>query len=370
MTATDPLGRLIWVGVRGAEPGDPALEADLDACARVGVGGVILFDVDAPARDRLMAEGAAPEDARRLATRNVLSPDQLRRLTDHLRARLGGHLIVSVDQEGGAVARLGPSRGFPETPSARAYAAMDARDRARAAAGLASTLAGAGIDLNLAPCVDVELAPDGPAIGALGRSFGADPRRVAALAGEQMDALRAGGLASCLKHFPGHGSAAGDTHLADVDITLTFDADAELAPYRALLGPDRPCAAAPDAVLVGHMIHRGLDAALPCSLSPRVIGGLLRGELGFDGVVITDALDMRAVAGRFRPGEASVLAILAGADAALDANNLGPERPCPAPEMLDALRVARRDGRLHDERIGRSLARLESLGRRRAGAAP
>jgi beta-N-acetylhexosaminidase len=369
----DPLiGRLIWVGVRGGGPGDPTLEAELDRCARAHAGGVILFDVDVPERDRLRGEGLAEAEARAGAPRNILAPEQARGLVRSLRARLGSGLIVSVDQEGGLVSRLGPARGFPASPSPRDYAAMPDDRRLDAARTLAGSVASVGIDLNLAPCVDVAVNPDGPGHTALGRSFGRDPARVAALAGEQIDAMHAAGVSCCLKHFPGHGSARGDTHLGLVDITETFDEAAELAPYRTLLGPARPCAGAPDAVMISHLVHRGYDADRPASLSAAVVTGLLRGRLGFDGLVLTDSLDMRAVADRFGAGEAAVLALEAGADVALEANNLSERIPCPAPEIHRAIRSAVDDGRLSVDRLEASAARLDAfLERRRArGAGP
>ncbi len=353
------IGRLIWVGVRGAEPGAPELEAELDRCAAAHVGGVILFDVDVPERDRLRREGFEEAAARAGAPRNVIDPAQTRRLVAYLRERLGEHLIVSVDQEGGFVSRLAPGRGFPAAPSPRDYAAMADGERAAAAARLAEAVASVGIDLNLAPCVDVAVNPEGPGHTALGRSFGRDPARVAALAAEQIDAMHARGVSCCLKHFPGHGSARGDTHFGLVDITETFDEPAELAPYRALLGEGGPRSEAPDAVMVSHLVHRGYDAERPASVSRSIITGLLRGAVGFDGLVLTDSLDMRAVADRFGAGEAAVLALGAGADVALEANNLSERAPCPAPEMGASIRSAVEDGRLTVGRIESSVERLE-----------
>ncbi|MEQ8769720.1 MAG: glycoside hydrolase family 3 N-terminal domain-containing protein [Phycisphaerales bacterium] len=345
------IGRLIWVGVRGTTPGDAVLEAEIDRCAAAHVGGVILFDVDVPKRDRLRAEGLSEPDARLGAPRNILSPDQTRGLVEHLRARLGDDLIVSVDQEGGHVSRLNARRGFAESPSPGAFARLDDAARRRAAATLAQTVASAGCDLNLAPCVDVAVNPDGPGHTALGRSFGRDPERVAALAREQIEAMRRAGVHACLKHFPGHGSARGDTHLGLVDITDTWIRDDELRPYQELKD-------LADAVMISHLVHRGLDPERPCSVSPRVIDGLLRAELGYDGVVVTDSLDMRAVSERFAPGEAGVLALQAGADVVLEANNLAKPAPCPAPEIHAAIRAAVEDGRLDERRVHQSAERI------------
>lgn len=354
------IGRMIWVGIRGAVPGDAVLESELALCESASVGGVILFDVDVPGRDAGRASGLDEAAARLASPRNVLDPGQTARLVGYLRERLGPGLIVSVDQEGGVVSRLSPARGFPPVPSARDYAALDVAGRASACGRMVSGLLSAGVDLNLSPCVDVAVNPDGPGHTGLGRSFGRDPARVASMAREQIDAMHAGGIACCLKHFPGHGSAEGDTHHGLVDVTRTWVWEDELAPYRELLG-------VADTVMVAHVLHRGLDAARPASLSGAVIGGLLRGELGYDGVVLTDSLDMRAVSDRYGAGEASLLAVLGGVDAVLEGNNLSAVAPCPAPRIHARLREAVRRGELTEDRIMRSVSRLERLSARRVG---
>lgn len=351
------IGRVIWVGVRGAEPGDGVLDAELDRCAEAHAGGVILFDVDVPERDRLRSQGLEEESARANAPRNIHSPEQCRALVQHIKDRLGEHVIVSVDQEGGFVSRLAPRRGFAEVPAPRDYARLDEAERARAARSLADTLAQAGVDLNLSPCVDVAVNPEGPGHTALGRSFGRDPQRVTQCAREQIEAMHREGVAACLKHFPGHGSARGDTHFGLVDITDTWERDDELRPYRELFTPRQ----GPVALMISHLVHRGLDPELPCSLSPAVIEALAREQLGFDGIVLTDSLDMRSIADRFDAGRATVLALAAGADAALEANNLTEVVPCPAPRMHHAIKQAIESGELDFAQLERSAARLDTF---------
>lgn len=355
------VGRLIWVGLRGAEPGEPQLEAELERCKQACVGGVILFDVDVPERNRQLGLGLDEERARLASPRNIIDPEQAKRLVGYLKEELGEHLIVCIDQEGGQVCRLNPARGFASSPAPRDYAEMSDGERFEAAHVLARTIAGIGVDLNLGPCVDVAINPDGPGHTALGRSFGRDPDRVIKCAREQIDALHAHGVGCSLKHFPGHGSASGDTHFGLVDITETFVEPDELAPYRALCaqhGDEGPRA---DSVMISHLVHRGYDPELPASVSRPTITGLLRDSIGFDGVVLTDALDMHAIADRFGMGEAAVRAIEAGADCALEANNLTHTYPCPAPEIHAALTRAVNDGRLTAARLAESVARLDRL---------
>jgi beta-N-acetylhexosaminidase len=347
------------VGIRGAVPGDPLLERDLDACAEAGVGGILLFDVDVPTLRRAERDGASREEAVARAPRNILDPEQLRGLIDHLRVRLGEEILICVDQEGGRVARLAPARGFLPDPAAAVFAELSARERGEAARAQARQLRELGFDLNFAPCVDLALQPRNEVIVGRQRSYGRDPEAVIEAARKVVEAHAESRVAACLKHFPGHGSSEGDTHLGMVEITRTWRREEELAPYRALL--DRPGVA----VMVAHLMHLDLDARRPASLSPAFIEGLLRGELGFGGVVVTDSIDMRAIRDRYSPEEAVVAAIDAGADLVVDAFNLEPREEHPAMTLVRALRRAVEEGSLRggEARIRESLGRLAGLRR-------
>ncbi|MEC9373449.1 MAG: glycoside hydrolase family 3 N-terminal domain-containing protein [Planctomycetota bacterium] len=341
------IGRLIMVGVRGAEPGDPALESDLDACVEARCRGVILFDRDLPSG----------------GSRNIRSPEQVRRLTSHLRNRLGPDTLIAIDQEGGRVARMKPEAGFAPSITASAFARLSPPDRRREADRLAQSVADADIDINFAPCVDLASNPANPIIAALDRAFSADPNIVFTMAGEIVDAHHRAGVAPCLKHFPGHGSSTADSHLGVADITETFDADRELAPYRRLLSRDE-ATEGPIAVMTGHLAHRAIDDALPASLSHSHTTGLLRQEIGFGGVIVADSIDMAAVAERHSIEESAVLALRAGADVILDCNNApGPSRPCPALRIRAAIAEAVRADRtgVTERRIHESADRIRQL---------
>jgi len=355
--ASLPVGKLLCVGVRGAAPGDPQLEADLDACLKAGVGGVILFDVDVPTLMRRIAEGLSRPEALAASPRNILDPGQTAALIAYLRARLGADLWVAIDQEGGRVARLNARRGFQTEPSAAEFAALDPVDRETAAARQAGQLRKLGVDLNFAPCVDLALDPDNEIVVASGRCYGNNFKTVTDCADIVIGAHHAAGVAACLKHFPGHGSSRGDTHEGAVDITDTWVRDQELLPYRALA--DRPGVS----VMAGHVVHRGLDPDCPASLSHEVIDGLLRSELGFDGVVTTDSIDMKAVSSRWTPAEAAVMAVKAGVDLVVDGFNLLPDRAHPAPALAAALAAALDEGRLTARGIENAFERLDNLRR-------
>lgn len=355
-------GALLCVGVRGAHPGDPQLEADLDLCASVGVGSIVLFDVDVPRYRALLGEGIEGSQARRAAVRNVTAPGQVRALCDHLRRRLGGGVVILVDQEGGQVARFRPEHGFADSlPSATAFAALTPDEQRVAARAQARELAAAGIDGNLAPVLDLGSRPEGP-LAVKERTFSADPDVVVACARVVIEAHRAMGLASCIKHFPGLGSATLDTHHARPILGEAFDPEVELVPWRALLAAARP----PEMVMASHAVWPAVDPERPVSLSPAALCGILRGEMGYEGVIATDSLDM-AGAGADSV-EAAVAALKAGADLLMDAVNLGGGADGvehPARRLAEAIVEAVEGGAVAGgwSEIERRAARVRSLRR-------
>jgi len=247
-----------------------------------------------------------------LFARNVDAPEQLAELVRELQAiaRDAGHdlpLLVAVDQEGGRVARL--RAPWTEWPPLRALGRLDSEDHARRMGeALAAELKACGIGCDFAPVVDVDTNPRNPVIG--DRSFGDDPERVGRLGAAMIRGLQGGGVVACAKHFPGHGDTDVDSHLAlpAVDHSRARLEDVELRPFRAAI------AAGVASIMTAHVLVRELDDRRPATLSPVVVDGLLRRELGFDGVIVSDDLEMKAVAERWRPAEAALLAAQAGCD--------------------------------------------------------
>ena len=333
----DQIARMLLVGFRGTTPEEAS--ATLADIRERSLGGVLLFDIDVPTGARV---------------RNIVSPGQLRELTDALRAAAGDRgLIIAVDQEGGHVARLGPDRGFPATISAADLGSRADLDYTRAAAvELAGTLVDAGIDLNLAPVVDLNLNPANPIIGALGRSFGPDPELVVAQAEAFISGHRAVGVRTALKHFPGHGSAAADTHLGVVDVTGLWR-EVELEPFRRIIA-DGLC----DSVLTAHVFNAQLDAARPATLSAPIVTGMLRDRLGWDGVVISDDLQMGAIRQQFGYDKAVALALEAGVDLLTIANQQVFEEGIVS-RTVDLVEELVRSGRIGEDRIAASVARLD-----------
>jgi beta-N-acetylhexosaminidase len=276
-------GQLLFAGFEGAQ-----LPEDLGALIAAGrVGGVVLF------------------------ARNVETPAQLRALVDdlHAQAPAGAALAVAIDQEGGRVQRCrAPWTDWPAMRRLGERGALDGtRELARA---LARELADLRIDVDFAPCVDVDGGPADAVIG--DRSFSSEPEQVARHAAAFVEALQGEGVAACAKHFPGHGDTLSDSHdeLPRLDRDLERLRSQELVPFRAA------ARAGVASVMTGHLLLPQLDPTLPCTLSPEAIG-LLRDEIGYDGLVFGDDLEMKAVADRFSPDELVQCALSAGVDALL-----------------------------------------------------
>ncbi|WKX72507.1 glycoside hydrolase family 3 protein [Streptomyces sp. XD-27] len=289
--------------------------------------------------------------------RNIASPDQLADLTAQLRAERAD-LLVAIDEEGGDVTRLEVRTGS-SFPGNLALGAVDDTALTRSVAReLGRRLAACGVNLNWAPSADVNSNPRNPVIGV--RSFGADPELVARHTAAYIEGLQGAGVAACTKHFPGHGDTAVDSHhdLPRIDADLTTLAARELVPFRAAV------AARTKAVMSAHILLPALDPELPATLSPAALHGLLRrpvadGGLGFDGLIVTDGMEMQAISATYGIERGSVLAIAAGADAICVGGGLADEDTVL--RLRDALVAAVRDGRLPQERLADAAARVRAL---------
>jgi beta-N-acetylhexosaminidase len=327
---------MLLVGFRGFEirPTDT-----IAAALSEGLGGVILFDKDQATGGR----------------RNIMSPEQIASLTRALRDAATVPLLIAIDQEGGRVARLNPGLGFPATQSEAAIGATnDPGVALRAGRAMGATMADAGIDLDLAPVVDVNVDPGNPAIGALDRSFSADPSVVASMAEAEIHGLHEAGVRATLKHFPGLGSAGANTDFDAVDVTESWS-QSELEPFETLIGLDLP-----DAIMTAHILNRHLDPDAPASLSKATVEGILRKRLGWRGVVVTDDLGAVAITSRFERPEAMARAIEAGNDLLLFANQASYD-PDLVGHLLDEAGGLVASGRIAESRLDESVARLELL---------
>ncbi len=311
--------------------GGRVVDPDLDGLLARGVGGAVLF------------------------SRNVGAAREVRELTVELKRRARGPLFVAVDQEGGKVARL--REGFTRLPPLRALGERNdpalSRDYGRL---VGRELRAVGVDLDFAPVLDVDTNPENPVIGE--RSLGSDPTRVALHGVAFAEGLMSEGVAACGKHFPGHGDTRSDSHLELPRLPHTMERleEVELVPFRAAARAGFP------AIMTAHVVFEALDPTRPATLSPAVVGGLLRRTIGFSGVVFSDDLEMRAIADHYAIEEVVVGGLEAGVSAFLVCHDTA-----LAHRAIDAAAAAVRRGVLPEARIHEAADRVAALARRFAG---
>lgn len=284
------ISQMLMIGFPGTSVSDTMLINDLQ---KREVGGVILF------------------------AGNVESPSQLQQLTTQLKSNSQVPLFISIDQEGGRVARLKASNGYANTSTAYEIGTiLNNVFETQSWAGLmAGWLYDGGINIDLAPVADVDVNPTSPAIGNLDRSFSKIPDSVFIQCNWFIDEFHQKNILNTLKHFPGHGSAATDSHLGFTDITATW-ADSELVPFQKLIQNGYN-----DLIMSGHLYNANLDPEYPASLSNKILSGLLRDSLGFEGLIITDGMFMSAITENYSFEDAVTLSINAGNDILLYTTN-------------------------------------------------
>ena len=334
-TLDDDIGEMLLIGFRGiAFDSTDMLWRDL---THFRVGSVILFDYDAATGRR---------------GRNITSVPQVQSLCRQLR-RVKPDLLIGIDQEGGKVSRLHQRYGFPPIDSPKHSAQMGYDSVRSCARRTAQMLRNAGINLNFAPVADVDVNPECPVIGKLERSFSPSATEVTECCQIWIEEQRHHGVASCMKHFPGHGSAKGDTHKGLVDVSGSWK-ESELIPYSELAG-EVPM------VMTAHVINRQLDPdGLPASLSPRITA-YLRDTLGFNGVIVTDDLAMGAIVNEYSFEVALRMAIEAGADMLCLSNNGGTYDTEMVPKAVRIIKRLVADGTVSSERIHTSAERVRAL---------
>jgi beta-N-acetylhexosaminidase len=329
-------------------PHDPTEPGHCDVSS-FDPGPLLMVDIPGTRLDPATAEFLARHHIRAvcLFRRNLGTQDEVRTLTRELRRVMGPGALIGLDQEGGAVVR---STFLPQPPSAMALGAAGSEALAReVGAAVARGLRGLGINWNFAPVADVNNNPDNPVIAE--RSFGEDAHTVSRMAAAWMDGALAEGVACCVKHFPGHGDTHVDSHL---ELPTVDKSRAELDALELL--PFKQLSAQAPAVMTAHIVYPQIDPDHPATLSRRVLHGILREEWGYDGVVITDALMMKAISERYGHARAAVLALNAGADLILAQGS-----PAQQHDAIESLRAAFADGRLQAAQGARACARLDAL---------
>lgn len=306
------------------------------------IGGVILFDYDC------ITETPG---------KNILSPSQLKLLTQDLQqcahdAKLPP-LFIAIDYEGGKVNRLKEQHGFIATHSAKAVATLPLPEATAYFNEMAKQLKTFGINLNFAPCIDMAVNPNNPVIVDKDRSFSDDPEVVIKYASCMAEAFEQYGILYAPKHFPGHGSSSTDTHHGFVDITSTWD-PIELSPFQALINSKHP----PPMLMTAHLINEQLDpSGFPATLSRPILTDLLREKLHFQGLIISDDMQMRAISDTYTMPQAVLQAINAGVDILLIGNQLA-AAPHHAADLVDIIEDAVMAGKLTQTRIEASYQRI------------
>ncbi|PCI87741.1 MAG: glycoside hydrolase family 3 [Hyphomicrobiales bacterium] len=249
---------------------------------------------------------------------NVGTAAQMLRLTVAIEAASPYKTFITIDQEGGRVARMKPEHGAPRLPSAKQMTMLSQQAAHDKYYETAQFLRGSGFNVNFGPVVDLEINKDNPIIAKLERSYGTDTKNVSEYAFMFVDAHHRAGMLTALKHFPGHGSSAGDSHKGFVDISKTWN-EIELVPFKNMIGWK-----AADMVMVAHVFLDSMsdDGKVPTSLSRKAITDVLRGQLGYDGVVVSDDMAMGAIANEFTAKVAIIKAINAGTDIVMMSSNL------------------------------------------------
>ena len=283
-----------------------------------------------------------------LYARNVSSPEQLAALTARLHAENPG-LIIAIDEEGGDVTRLEAATGSSYPGNLALGAVDDARLTRSVARSMGADLAAAGIDLDLSPVADVNSNPINPVIGV--RAFGTRPGPVARQTAAWVEGLQEAGVAACAKHFPGHGATSHDSHLA-LPVVDEDPHSGALEPFRAAI------AAGVRAVMSAHIVVATIDS-VPATISAKVMTGLLRRELGFDGLAVSDGLEMRAISDGVGIADGTVFALGAGCDLLCIGGGLAGEEI--AVELRDAIVAEVREGRVSETRLAEAAARVGDL---------
>ncbi len=287
---------------------------------------------------------------------NVENPEQLKQLVKTLKSaeKNGLPLLIAVDEEGGKVQRLSSSNGFMDFLSAKNIAQNKTPRQARGIyADMAEMLKETGINLNLAPCVDVD-NPNSPAIGKKERSLSNDSEKIVVYSEQFIDAHNEKQVLTALKHFPGHGNALSDTHLDFTDITNTWR-ESELTPYLELIKKNKA-----NIIMSAHVFNNNIDEKYPASLSYKFIQEKLRNDLGFSGTVITDDLQMGAVSKNYGFEETIINAVNSGSDILLFANYFKPDIKMPVKVKKIILKAVRQN-KIKKERIEESYNRIKLL---------
>ena len=333
------IGRMLIVGFDG-EKVDKSSKI-IKEIQKYELGGVILFDRHYNDRSK---------------TKNISSPEQLKNLTTSLKSFSKKPLLISVDQEGGRVARLKPAYGFDATPSAKVVSEMDEYMTKHVYDSLAKTLKNSGINCNFAPVVDLALENKNEVIVKLKRSYSSDSKEVVKYSKIFINSLKNENILSVLKHFPGHGSSLGDSHKEFVDVSKTWS-EKELEPYSELIK-----AGYASMIMTAHVFNSKLDENYPATLSYKTNTNLLRQKFDYKGVIVSDDLQMNAIEKHYTLEQIVTLSINSGVDMLLFGNQLS---NIDTETLVDVIFTQVKNGAIPFKRIVESNKRVELLHKQR-----
>ena len=345
-------GQMIITGFHGdgADENAEDFTAIKEQIQRGQIGGVILFDVDISG---LLNQGMTITEAKKqIFSSNIKNVNQVKKLNEQLQSIAPTKLFIAIDQEGGNIQRLKPEHGFAPIPSHKQLAMGDVKTTYETAYDLGNRLYDLGINVNFAPLLDVDVNPESPAIGAKERSFSSNPKTVIKFGDAFARGLADANIAYSFKHFPGHGSASGDTHEGLTDITNTYQ-NYELEPYKVLLQNASPYTM----VMVAHVINNKFDT-LPASLSKPTIQ-MIR-DMGFDGIIVSDDMDMGAITSKYGTDTAIEMAINAGNDILVFGNNLTFDKNRGRDVNKTIVKLVK-DGKIKKSRIRESYDRIMKM---------
>ena len=332
------IGQMLVIGFRGTEVNkDSKIIQDIN---KYNLGGIILFDRDAPSKT---------------FPRNIIDPEQTKKLITDIKQLSSSDIFVAIDAEGGLINRLKEKYGFVNIPSPEDMGKEDPELTKEKAIFLGKELKDLGFNVNFAPVVDVNINPDNPVIGYLGRSFSEDPEKVTTYASKFIEGLNQEGIISSIKHFPGHGSSTADSHLGMVDVTKTYKEE-ELIPYQQLIENNYS-----QMVMTAHIINTNIDPSYPATLSPLFIQNILRDQLKFKGVVVSDDMHMGAIVDNYGFDEVLVKAINAGCDILIISNNGNTYNENVAKETVETIFKAIKRGEISEDIINKSFERIQNL---------
>lgn len=334
LTLDRKIASLIVIGFHGtAVTPKSAIARDIEH----GLGGVILFDQD---------------PLNKMKRKNILNVKQLRTLDSDLQSIAKEKLLICVDEEGGKVARLKAKDGFETFPSAEDVAKGDAEKAQEYYNAMAKMLSINGINTNFAPSVDL-LFDYNPIIAGKKRAFSSDPKVVSSYASIFVEEHRKNRVLTVIKHFPGHGSSKADSHKGFTDVTNTWSAK-ELEPFMQMIEAQKV-----DMIMTAHIFNRNLDEKYPATLSKEVNTGLLRNQMHYEGVIITDDLQMAAIHKHYTLEETVTLALNSGVDILLFANQLA--EPLGLDAIVKVVKAQVKAGKISEERIDKAYSRVRRL---------